>query len=246
MKYNAYDDPEFFEGYRRMRESQASANELIEQPALRNCLPPLEGLEILEFGCGMGHLSLHLAEQGASRVLATDASEKMLEVAREERPQERIEYLLCAMEELQLPRSSFDLVVSSLAVHYVEDYATLVRSVAGWLRSSGWFVFSVEHPMKTAPRNPSVDWVKDAQGRTHWPVDGYCEEGARERSWFAEGIVKYHRKIATLVNTLVTARLVIKRVEEPEEALESGRRELVFPLHRQRPSVLVIGAVKSS
>lgn len=243
-EHNAYDDPGFFERYRRMRDDGASANELVEQPALRACLPPLEGLEILELGCGMGHLSLHLAEQGASRVLATDTSSRMLEVARSERPHARIEYLLCAMQDLGLPPASFDLVASSLALHYVADYAALVQNVAGWLRPRGRFVFSVEHPMKTAPRFQDVGWVEDPSGNTHWPLEGYCEEGARERSWFASGVVKYHRKVATLVNDLVAAGLSVERLDEPEETLEPGRREPAFPLHRHRPAVLVIGAAK--
>lgn len=186
---------------------------------------------------------MYMAEQGASRVLATDASERMLWVARSERPHPRIEYLTRAMEDLDPPLASFDLVASSLAMHYVADYASLVRSVASWLRSGGWFVFSVEHPMKTAPKGPGVDWVEDEEGRAHWPVDGYCEEGARERSWLAGSIVKHHRKVATLVNTLVNAGLVVRRLEEPAEALDSRRREAAFPLHRHRPTVLVIQSV---
>jgi 2-polyprenyl-3-methyl-5-hydroxy-6-metoxy-1,4-benzoquinol methylase len=101
VNHNAYDDPRFFRAYRRMREDPQSANELIEQPALRACLPPLEDLEVLELGCGMGHLSLYLAEGGASRVLAADASKRMLTVARSERPHERVECRLCAMEDLE-------------------------------------------------------------------------------------------------------------------------------------------------
>ena len=185
----------------------------------------------------MGQLSLYMAEQDASRVLATDASERMLGVARSERPHPRIEYHTRAMEDLHHRRA--DLVVGSLAMHYVADYASLVRSVASWPRSGGWFVFSVEHPMKTAPKGPGVDWVEDEEGRSHWPVDGYCEEG--KRAWLAGSIVKHHRQVATLVNAPVNAGLVVRRLEEPEEALEARRREAIFPLHRQ--SVLVIQSV---
>ncbi|MGH3146370.1 MAG: class I SAM-dependent methyltransferase, partial [Rubrobacter sp.] len=241
MKRNACDDPGFFEAYRRMRENPASSNVLIEQPALRASLPPLQGLEVLDLGCGMGHLSLYLAEQGASRVLAIDASERMIEVARSERPHARVEYTLCAMQDLTLPQASFDLVTSSLAIHYVADYGVLVRGIVGWLRPGGHFVYSVEHPMKTAPSAPDVGWV---EGGAHWPVDSYCEEGARERSWFAGEVVKYHRKVATLVNTLVAAGMTVERLEEPEEVLRPGWMRPAFPLHRHRPSVLVIGCAK--
>ena len=218
MGRNAYDDPKFFEGYRRMREGPASANELIEQPALRECLPPLEGLRVLELGCGMGQLSLRLAEGGASRVLATDASERMLGVARRERPHASIEYRLVPMEDLDLAPESFDLVAGSLSVHYVADHAALVRKVAGWLVPGGLFVYSVEHPTKTAPKDPAKDWVRNAEGEAlHWPLSDYGEEGPREQNWFAEGVVKHHRKLSTMLNDLVAAGMAVERVEEPEE-----------------------------
>ena len=245
MGRNAYDDPKFFEGYRRMREGPASANELIEQPALRECLPPLEGLRVLELGCGMGQLSLRLAEGGASRVLATDASERMLGVARRERPHASIEYRLVPMEDLDLAPESFDLVAGSLSVHYVADHAALVRKVAGWLVPGGLFVYSVEHPTKTAPKDPAKDWVRNAEGEAlHWPLSDYGEEGPREQNWFAEGVVKHHRKLSTMLNDLVAAGMAVERVEEPEEVPATDGDGPAFPQNRHRPSVLVVVGAK--
>jgi ubiquinone/menaquinone biosynthesis C-methylase UbiE len=247
VNHNAYDDPRFFRAYRRMREDPRSANELIEQPALRAWLPPLEDLEVLELGCGMGHLSLYLAEEGASRVLATDASERMLTVAGSERPHERVEYRLCAMEDLELASESFDLVVSSLALHYVADHAALVRKIARWLRPGRTFVYSVEHPMKTAPKDPGKDWVRDEEGEElYWPLSHYSEEGPRKQDWYAEGVVKHHRKLSSMLNDLVASGMVIERVEEPEETLEPGRKEAALPQNRQRPSVLVVRSTKGT
>ena len=247
MKDNAYDNPRFFQGYRRMREDPQSANELVEQPTLRFCLPPLKGLEVLELGCGMGHLSLCLAQGGASRVLATDASERMLAVARSERPHERVEYRLCAMEDLAFPPASFDLVVSSLALHYVADHAALVRKVARWLKPGRRFVYSVEHPTKTAPKDPGKDWARDEDGNElYWPLSDYCEEGPREEEWFAGSVVKHHRKLSSMLNDLVASGMAIERVEEPEEALASGRRQPGFPQNRHRPSVLVVSSAKGT
>jgi len=246
VKYNIYDDPRFFQGYRQMREDPQSANNLIEQPALRGCLPPLEDLEVLELGCGLGHLSLYLAEGGASRVLATDASERMLAVARSARAHERVEYRLCGMEDLELSPESFDLIASSLSVHYVADHAALMRKVVRWLRPGCRFVYSVEHPFKTGPKDPDKGWVGDdaEDDEFHWPLSGYCEEGLREQNWYAEGVVKYHRKVSSMLNDLVGAGMVIERVEEPEEVLAAGRTEPVFPQNRHRPSVLVVRSVK--
>lgn len=83
-------------------------------------------------------------------MLGTDISRKMLDTAREKTDSARIEYRQAAMEELSFPDSSFDVVISSLALHYVRDYRPLVENVFRWLRPGGDFVFSVEHPVFTA------------------------------------------------------------------------------------------------
>ncbi len=78
----------------------------------------------------------------------------------------------------------------------------------------------------------------------YWPLDGYCEEGPRKQNWYAEGVVKHHRKLSSMLNDLVTSGMVIERVEEPEEVLDPGRKEAVLPQNRQRPSVLVVRSMK--
>lgn len=51
-----------------------------------------------------------------------DISEKMLEVANKENKGEGIEYMCIGMEKISSLRQKFDLVVSSLAIHYIQDY----------------------------------------------------------------------------------------------------------------------------
>jgi hypothetical protein len=80
----------------------------------------------------------------------------------------------------------------------------------------------------------------------HWPLRGYCEEGEREQNWYAEGIVKHHRKLSSMLNDLIASGMVIERVEEPEEVLAAGRTEPVFPQNVHRPSVLVIRSAKDA
>jgi hypothetical protein len=108
-------------------------------------------------------------------------------------------------------------------------------------------VYSVEHPMKTAPKDRAKDWARDAEGKElYWPLSGYCEEGLREENWYAEGVVKHHRKLSSMLNDLVAAGMGIERIEEPEEVLAPGRTELVFPQNRHRPSVLIVRSVKGA
>ncbi|MCP3776441.1 class I SAM-dependent methyltransferase [Paenibacillus sp. MZ04-78.2] len=129
MKQNIYDNETFFEGYRHLRETESGLNDVLEQPALRGLLPALKDLSILELGCGMGHFSKYCIEHGAGRVVGTDISAKMLDTAKRLHVHEKIEYRLSAMEDLDFPAHTFDLAVSSLALHYVEPYKEVVSKV---------------------------------------------------------------------------------------------------------------------
>lgn len=71
----------------------------------------------------------------------------MLAVAREKTNDARVEYMCAAMEDAQFPDESFDMVLSSLALHYIGDFTPVVKRVHGWLKPGGSFVFSCEHPV---------------------------------------------------------------------------------------------------
>ena len=42
----------FFEGYRKIRDNEVSANKLFEIPALLSLMPDLCGRKVLDLGCG--------------------------------------------------------------------------------------------------------------------------------------------------------------------------------------------------
>jgi len=72
--------------------------------------------------------------------------------------------------QLELPAKSFDLVYSSLALHYVRKPGGLLSQGVSLARPGEALVFSVEHPIFTAPAEPS--WSLNAAGRKTWPIDG--------------------------------------------------------------------------
>jgi SAM-dependent methyltransferase len=140
------------------------------------------------------------------------------------------------------PARAFDLVVSSLALHYVEDYAGVVQRVFAALKPGGRFLFSVEHPMCTA--HPA-GWVKDGDGKAlHWPVDRYGEEGPRATTWFVDGVVKYHRTTATYVGALVGAGFLLAHLGEPGPASGALAARPALEKERRRPPFLVLMAVR--
>ena len=165
----------------------------------------------------------------------------MLERAREATPDEAIEYRRCTIEDIEFPAGAFDVVISSLALHYVGDYRSVCRTVHGALCPGGVFVFSVEHPIFTAV--PAQQWFSGADGgRSHWPIDNYQEEGARHTQWLADDVIKYHRTVATYVNTLIDAGFRLSRLVEPAPTSERIKQRPELKDERLRPTFLLVAA----
>jgi 2-polyprenyl-3-methyl-5-hydroxy-6-metoxy-1,4-benzoquinol methylase len=241
---NIYDDPEFLAGYSTLERFGHGWTRAVEHADFMALLPDLGGKHVLDLGCGLGQLAFHMAEHGAAKVVAVDLSERMLAVAQAERAHPRITYRREALEHVVFDSERFDLVVSSLALHYVEDYAGLVRRIARWLIPGGVLVYSTEHPIYTAI-DPASGWVTDAEGRRlHWALDRYADEGLRAQRWFVDGVRKYHRTFATLVNGLVDAGLMVERVLEPVPDAETLRRRPDFADEDRRPTFLLVRARK--
>lgn len=246
MRQNIYDDEAFFQGYAELRANPGNLNDLVEQPALRALLPPLTGASVLDMGCGAGDLSAYCAGQGAAHAVGADISEKMLRVAREQNAHPNIEYVQAAIEDLSFAPKTFDVVVSSFAVHYVSDYVALAANVSQWLRPGGAFVYSTEHPMTTARKAGEQNWVCDEAGsKLFWPVDDYGDEGERRFHWFVDGVAKYHRTMATLVNGLVGAGLAVTQIVEPAASEEALRLEAGLATLARFPNCLIVKSVKA-
>jgi SAM-dependent methyltransferase len=242
---NIYDEPAFFKGYLEMREAASGLNEVLEQPALLRLLPEsLAGTRVLDVGCGFGDFARKARLLGAREVLGIDPSERMLEEARSKTGDPAIEFRRQAAEELEPTVGPFDLVVSSLALHYVDDYVGAMRRIAAVMVPGGRLAFSVEHPMCTAL--PEQRWCRTRDGEAlHWPVDRYRDEGPRSTHWFVDGVVKYHRTVETYVGGLIGAGFRLVALEEPEPTPDALAARPDLDLHRRRPPFLVLAADRS-
>lgn len=202
----------FFARYQQMRQRGTGLNEDLEQPALTRLLTAVAGRDVLDIGCGDGVLARRLASRGARHVLGIDPSGRMLTLAARH-PRPRVRYCRASAETFALAAESVDLVVSSLALHYVAGYDALIRRITSWLRPGGHLVYSVEHPVCTA-RDPMTGWVTTAKG-TVWPVDHYTRETARTQQWLGTSVTKHHRRVASLVGGIIAAGLTLTGIDEP-------------------------------
>jgi ubiquinone/menaquinone biosynthesis C-methylase UbiE len=244
MKQNIYDNQAFFDGYRKLRVNKAGLNECLEQPAMMSLLPDVKGYKVLDLGCGTGDFCKILKSRGADSIVGVDISSNMLALAKEE-PVDGIEFFNLPMEELKFAADSFDLVVSSLALHYVADVFTLFQNVRDWLKPSGVFLFSMEHPIATSSQGFHRGWVQDAQGnKLFWPVDCYSQEGKRESRWFVDGVVKYHRTVSSIVNGLIRSGFTIQALDEPIASQEEEQKRPSLKDEKRRPPFLIVKAAK--
>lgn len=242
MKENIYDKESFYEKYSKMERSQKGLAGAGEWRTLERLMPDFAEKRLLDLGCGYGWHCMYAAEKGAKKVTGIDLSEKMLETARQKTKSDRVEYLRMAMEDVDFPADSFDIVFSSLAFHYVRDYKALVEQIYRMLAPGGVFLFSVEHPVFTA--YGSQDWYYDGEGGIlHFPVDNYFYEGGREAVFLGEKVTKYHRTLTVYLNTLLETGFILQNIVEPQPpedmmALPGMKDEM------RRPMMLIIKAVK--
>lgn len=243
MKENKYDQEVFFERYSQMSRSKEGLTAAGEWETLKSLLPEFKGKRLLDLGCGYGWHCIYAMEQGATRAVGVDISEKMLEVARSKTKFEQVEYICSAMEDIDFAEESFDVVLSSLALHYIADFDVVLKKVHSCLKKGGSFVFSVEHPIFTA--YGTQDWHRNESGEIlHFPVDNYFYEGKRTANFLGEEVVKYHKTMTTFINGLLCNGFEIQKVVEPQPSQQM--MDLIPEMRDElrRPMMLIISSIK--
>jgi ArsR family transcriptional regulator len=152
----------------RQREDRQALNERLLEPgqswflwagALASLLPPLD---VADFGCGTGALSVSIA-RWASRVWAIDQSAEALAQARERATREgrtNITFLREDLHRLSLPPGERDLVVISQSLHHMESPPAVLAEAARILKPGGKLVV-----LELMPHDER--WVRERLGHRH-------------------------------------------------------------------------------
>ncbi|GAF10979.1 LOW QUALITY PROTEIN: ubiquinone/menaquinone biosynthesis methyltransferase UbiE [Bacillus sp. JCM 19046] len=243
MKHNSYDNHAFFEKYSQMDRSVKGLAGAGEWSTLEPLLPAFKGKSVLDLGCGYGWHSMYAAEHGATSVIGVDLSTKMLEVAEEKSTAfNNVNYVQSGIEDFEIKPGQFDVILSSLALHYVPSFDEVAKKSKRRLKANGQFIFSVEHPVFTA--EGSQEWIYGQDNEiAHFPVDNYYYEGERKATFLGETVVKYHKTLTTYLDGLLTNGFRIERVVEPMPA--EGVRSLPgMKDEMRRPMMLIVVARK--
>ena len=174
-----------------------------ERPALFSLLPDVAGKRVLDAGCGSGAYSAALLEQGAV-VTAFDLMADFVEMTRQRTQGQAQVFQANLADPLHFALdASFDVVISSLVLHYIPDWAAVFAEIERVLAPGGVFIFSTMHPLTDAPHLR------------------YFETALYEMIWqnFGEPypvMQVYHRPMMAILNPLIAAGLHLDQLLEPE------------------------------
>jgi trans-aconitate methyltransferase len=146
----------------------------------------LEGTEdVLDVGCGTGHLAALLRTRTAGRIVGVDPSSEMIAVARA-RAQRDARFDVKAAEELEAV-AAFDAVTSNSALQWFRDPAGALRRMARALRPGGRLALQAPATARYVPafvdamaevaRHPETA-ARFAGWRSPWIFLGTAEEYA--------------------------------------------------------------------
>jgi SAM-dependent methyltransferase len=116
---------------------------IFELPERRlNALGDVEGLDVVELGCGTAYFSAWLARRGA-RVVGVDPTPAQLATARRLQNETGLDFPLIEAigEDVPLPNASFDLVLSEYGASLWADPYRWIPEAARLLRPDGGLVF---------------------------------------------------------------------------------------------------------
>lgn len=235
-----YDDDAVFATYMSARERQENPNDTLEKPILLEMIGELTGQRILDLGCGDAAFGREALNAGCGRYVGVEGSRNMLEAARSMLAGTAGEAIEARIEEWSYPEAAFDLVVSRLALHYVEDFAAVCASVYHTLADTGRFLFSVEHPVITS----SDQAWRNGGPRQAWIVDDYFETGPRVTNWLGGEVVKYHRTVEDYFATLQQAGFVVESLRESRPRRELFAGVETYERRKRIPLFLLLAAVK--
>jgi SAM-dependent methyltransferase len=223
------------ERYAAMVDRKAE-NAYYERPATLSLLPPVAGRRVLDAGCGPGVYAGYLIEHGAE-VVGIDASPKMIRLARKRLGKSAKLHLADLEKPLDfLGSDTFDIILCSLVLDYLEDWNGLFREFNRVLKGFGTLVFSTGHPF--------MDY------RSHTETS-YYETVLVEDEWTGFGIrvtVPYYRRsLSSILTPLIDAGFMIEVVLEPRpgEKLKALNQKAYERL-RELPGFLCVRARKAT
>lgn len=220
MKADHYDN--FADSY-ESENASSLLNAYYERPAMVNLAGDVSGRRVLDAGCGSGPLSAALRARGAI-MTGFDGSPAMVELARQRLGDDMPLYVADLAKPLPFTDDAFDVVVASLVLHYLRDWAGPLAELRRVLKPGGRVILSVNHPTVRLITHPDEDYFATRQYSEDFEFDGRKEV-----------LTMWHRPLHAMTDAFTAAGFRIAVVAEPEPSPETPR-ELLTPRIRRGES----------
>lgn len=210
----------------RAQELENCCDESFEQilvPELTSMLQKnVDGLDILDAGCGLGHLASRIQSLGYD-VTGIDISQKSIEYARS-RFSEVTFHVSSIAEYRQKSWQRFNAVMLNMVLHNVEDLKTTIEYVSDLLKYNGMMLASIPHPYEWVTTRPYL--LEDFE---------YAEESAykipfkiRNGKPHPELVTYYHRPFSRYIDLIESVGLKVLAATPPCPRLNESSNDLLF------------------
>ncbi|OCA90474.1 ubiquinone biosynthesis methyltransferase UbiE [Bacillus sp. FJAT-27225] len=202
-----------------------------ERPSMLEQLPQdLKTMKVLDAGCAAGWYTLQLVNRGAN-VVATDISPEMVSSTRR-RVGDKADVLCLDLEgKLPFEENSFDLIISSLTLHYIRDWNDTFSEFQRILKPNGVFLFSIHHPFT------DIHLLKDAN---YFSTELILDKWYKEGKYFE--VPFYRRPLHKILNETITY-FSIEKIIEPKPTMAFKKRAPdKYESLMKKPQFLIIKA----
>ncbi len=209
-----------------------------ERPATLELLGDVSGKRVLDAGCGPGSYAQLLLKRGAM-VYAIDSSPEMVNAAKGSLGDSATVLLADLNKPLDFFQTgSFDIVLSSLVLDYIENWNALFREFSRILDDKGRFVMSIHHPFFLDLKNNQEKIEIDKH---------YFLTQSVEEDWTPAGIgiPSYRRPLNDISSAFWKSGFLIERIVEPKPT--EAWKDIYEPFYKkwmQHPVIICISARK--
>ncbi|XEC92991.1 class I SAM-dependent methyltransferase [Paenibacillus tarimensis] len=186
-------------------DTESGHNAYYERPAMMKLMPSdLNQLSILDAGCAAGWYTEQFVQMGA-QVTAIDLSPEMVEACKRRVGNKAVISTCDISEPLPFKNEAFDLIVSSLTLHYIDDWALTFREFHRVMKPGGNLIFSVHHPFMDFKHFDRPDYFAHELLKEIWNKK---KSGPVEVSF-------YRRSLQEIINA-TSEQYIIERIVEPQ------------------------------
>jgi SAM-dependent methyltransferase len=195
--------------YEKHVDTESGHNAYYERPAMMKLMPSdMSQLAVLDAGCAAGWYTEQFIKLG-SQVTAVDLSPAMVEACKRRVGNETAVFTCDLAEALPFENETFDLIVSSLTLHYIDDWVPTFREFKRILKPGGELIFSVHHPFMDFKHFERPDYFAHELLMEIWNKK---ESGPVE-------VLFYRRPLQEIIN-VTSAFFIIDRIVEPQSDLD--------------------------